>query len=47
MTMHAMKLTAPGADQLHLAEIELRAPGFGEIQVEIKATCSTSTTMRW
>ena len=37
--MHAMKLTAPGGlDQLHLAEIEPRAPGFGEIQVEIKAT---------
>ena len=37
--MHAMKLTAPGGlDQLHLAEIEPRAPGFGEVQVEIKAT---------
>ena len=37
--MHAMKLTAPGGlDQIHLAEIEPRAPGFGEIQVEIKAT---------
>ena len=37
--MHAMKLTAPGGlDQLHLAEIEPRAPGFGEIQVDIKAT---------
>ena len=37
--MHAMKLTAPGGlDQLHLAEIESRAPGFGEIQVEINAT---------
>ncbi|MDC6472861.1 NAD(P)-dependent alcohol dehydrogenase [Luminiphilus sp.] len=37
--MQAMKLTAPGGiDQLHLADIEPRAPGFGEIQVEIKAT---------
>ena len=37
--MHAMKLTAPGGlDQIHLAEIEPREPGFGEIQVEIKAT---------
>ena len=37
--MHAMKLTAPGGlEQLHLAEIEPRAPGFGEIQVDIKAT---------
>ena len=39
LIMHAMKLTAPGGlDQLHLAEIEPRAPGFGEIQVDIKAT---------
>ena len=37
--MHAIKLTAPGGlDQLNLAEIEPRAPEFGEIQVEIKAT---------
>ena len=37
--MQAMKLTAPGGiDQLHLADIEPRAPGFGEIQGEIKAT---------
>ena len=37
--MHAMKLAAPGGiDQLQLADIEPRAPGFGEIQVEIKAT---------
>lgn len=37
--MQAMKLTAPGGiDQLHLADIEPRAPGFGEIQVEIKAS---------
>ena len=37
--MHAMKLAAPGGiDQLSLSEIEPRAPGFGEIQVEIKAT---------
>ena len=37
--MHAMNLTAPGGpDQLHLAEIEPRAPGFGELQVEIKAS---------
>ena len=37
--MHAMKLAAPGGiDQLSLADIEPRAPGFGEIQVEIKAT---------
>ena len=37
--MHVMKLTAPGGlEQLHLAEIEPRAPGFGEIQVDIKAT---------
>ena len=37
--MHAIKLAAPGGlDQLHLAEIEPCAPGFGEIQVEIKAT---------
>jgi len=37
--MQAMKLTAPGGiDQLHLADIEPRVPGFGEIQVEIKAT---------
>jgi NADPH:quinone reductase-like Zn-dependent oxidoreductase len=37
--MQAMKLAAPGGiDQLHLADIEPRAPGRGEIQVEIKAT---------
>jgi NADPH:quinone reductase-like Zn-dependent oxidoreductase len=37
--MQAMKLAAPsGIDQLHLADIEPRAPGRGEIQVEIKAT---------
>ena len=37
--MHAMKLAAPGGiDKLSLIEIEPRAPGFGEIQVEIKAT---------
>jgi NADPH:quinone reductase-like Zn-dependent oxidoreductase len=37
--MQAMKLAAPGGiDQLHLADIEPRAPGMGEIQVEIKAT---------
>ena len=37
--MHAMKLAAPGGiDQLSLSEIAPRAPGFGEIQVEIRAT---------
>ena len=36
--MQAMKLAAPGGiDQLHLADIEPRAPGRGEVQVEIKA----------
>lgn len=37
--MQAMKLSAPGGiDKLHLADIEPRAPGFGEVQVRIHAT---------
>ena len=37
--MQAMKLSAPGGiDKLHLADIEPRAPGFGEVQVHIHAT---------
>ena len=37
--MKAMKLAAPGGiDQLYLDDIAPRAPGFGEIQVEVKAT---------
>ena len=37
--MQAMKLSTPGGiDKLHLADIEPRAPGFGEVQVRIHAT---------
>lgn len=37
--MHAMKLAAPGGlDNLQLAELEPRAPGPGEIQVDIRAS---------
>lgn len=37
--MQAMKLSAPGGiDKLHLGDIDPRAPGFGEIQVQIHAT---------
>ena len=37
--MQAMQLSAPGGlDQLKLNEITPRAPGLGEVQVEVKAT---------
>ena len=37
--MQAMQLSAPGGlDQLRLNEITPRAPGLGEVQVEVKAT---------
>ena len=37
--MHAMKLAAPGGiEQLTLADIEPRDPGYGEVQVEVHAT---------
>ena len=37
--MQAMRLSAPGGlDQLQLNEMTPRAPGLGEVQVEVKAT---------
>ena len=37
--MQAMQLSAPGGlDQLQLSELRPRAPGLGEVQVEVKAT---------
>jgi len=37
--MQVMKLAAPGGiNQLYLDDVAPRAPGFGEIQVEVKAT---------
>ncbi len=37
--MQAMQLSAPGGlDQLQLNEMTPRAPGLGEVQVEVKAS---------